>query len=108
MKKTIEVHESTLDGGAEYTASNYEKHGFYINLNKAMQKKSLFFVNKNQSYVIFICSLGEDTKDLFLETIVELEHKESKWIEEAEKSVSEDLFLRTLALLVNKEPVKNV
>ena len=81
-----------------YDIDNYPSSGIFLNKRNDGFDDELFFVDKNSSISIFIASGS------VLDSINFIEDKEEVIAtEDKKKVVTEDLFLKTLSLVVNKE-----
>ena len=95
----IEFKEIELNSTDTYTASNYPSEGFFIVNNVDVKSKSLVYVVGTM--VIFM--LAEDNVIDFNSFKVVEETKVESQDNTQSNLVSEDLFLKAMSLMVNKD-----
>ncbi len=91
----FKVNEVEVKGGNMYLSESYEESGLFMAKDES-GISSFLFVNKYNNMVSYICMKNEIPD---LKAIGEKVVNEKKTVE----VVSEDLFLKSLSLFVNKD-----
>lgn len=89
----VKLEEINLDTNNIYNASCYPKSGLFI--VKSDTSTDVVFVDVLGNFVLFISAF-----DIFKKCVPEIDEQKTK---EVSSGISEDLFLKTMSLLANKD-----